>query len=437
MTTRDERAALEARLRRPDAGENGWDEGREELSRLRAVEQLGAMVRAGKISITAQSGGINTHVHTSKSFSSFASPSDAAWQARVAALAVFGINDHYTLAGHAEFRAACETLGIAATFSMEAIAMWEAARDAVETVNDPTNPGRTYFTAKGVTRDFPIDCDGERDLDRMNAALLERNSEMTSRLARWIDERLGAPGAIRFEDVLVLTPHDQPTERHIAYAAAQFLNKRYQSPAERRSAVERLCQSAPDEGVIESPARFQDFLRSRLLKAGGPAFVEESADAFIPIERMVAMSIDLGAIPTYPVLGNPITPWEEDLDVLFDRLDAIGACAIEVIPDRNTDKRLLDIVRTAEKRHFPVFNGTEHNTPSPLPLVDRFFFDKRFRPAFERGARVLLGHQALRAQGEEGFVGDDGKLAARTRAARVKACDKAGAAVLRGLAPKK
>ena len=45
-----------------------------------------------------------------------------------------------------------------------------------------------------------------------------------------------------------------------------------------------------------------------------------------------------------------------------------------------------------------------------LPLVDRFFFDDEFRPHFERGARVLLGHQALRAAGEEGYVREDGTL---------------------------
>jgi hypothetical protein len=122
------------------------------------------------------------------------------------------------------------------------------------------------------------------------------------------------------------------------------------------------------------------------------------------------MALDLGAIPTYPVLGNPVTPWEEDIDKLYDRLEAIGIHAIEVIPDRNTRERLKEIVEKAAARGFPIFNGTEHNTKTPLPMVDKYFFDGEFRPHFERGARVLLGHQALRAAGQEGYVREDGSL---------------------------
>ena len=51
------------------------------------------------------------------------------WQAAREGLAVLGINDHYTVAGHEEFRRACEVAGIAAGFSLEAVAM---DRDAAE-----------------------------------------------------------------------------------------------------------------------------------------------------------------------------------------------------------------------------------------------------------------------------------------------------------------
>ena len=107
----------------------------------------------------------------------------------------------------------------------------------------------------------------------------------------------------------------------------------------------------------------------------------------------MSLARDMGAVPTYPVLGNPVTPWEADLDALFDRLEALGVGAVEVIPDRNTRERLGAIVACAARRRFPIFNGTEHNTRSPGPLVDRFFFDDEFRPHFERGARFILEHQ--------------------------------------------
>ena len=63
-----------------------------------------------------------------------------------------GINDHYTVAGHEEFRRACAIAGIAATFSLEAVAMDRAAAAAGLLLNDPDNPGRVYLCGKGVTR---------------------------------------------------------------------------------------------------------------------------------------------------------------------------------------------------------------------------------------------------------------------------------------------
>ena len=56
--------------------------------------------------------GTNCHIHTSESFSVFRSPSEAVWQAAREGLAVLGINDHYTVAGHEEFRQACKIAGI-------------------------------------------------------------------------------------------------------------------------------------------------------------------------------------------------------------------------------------------------------------------------------------------------------------------------------------
>ena len=400
MTTAEEplpRQELEARLRRPERGEDSFVDGDETLSRLEAVRRLGAQLERGEIVPDAATDGINTHVHTAKSFSYFASPSDAAWQAKLAGIRVFGINDHYTVAGHEEFGTACRILGIEPVFSMEAVAMWGEAEAQGKTVNDPNNPGRTYLTCKGITRSFPSGCDGEADLARMNAALFERNREMTAKLAACTEERLGTTQPFEFLDVLSLTPHRQPTERHVAQVAALFLQRAFPDREERRVAASKLCGSDVSFVVLDDSASLQDTVRGKLLKAGRPAYVEESSEAFIPVERLVAMAFDLGAIPTFPVLGNPTTPWEEDLEGLLDRLEELDIRAVEVIPDRNTAERLLAIVETAAGRGFPVFNGTEHNTKSQQPLVDRFFFDERFRPHFERGARVLIDHQAGRS----------------------------------------
>lgn len=417
---------LESRLKRPDKGENGFVEGAEARSRLDALSRLREFAEEGKIKRRGQPGGINTHIHTSKSFAFFDSPSEAVWLAYIERLIVLGINDHYTLAGHEEFAKACKVLGIRPIFSMEAVALWEEAERAGKTVNDPVNPGRTYLTAKGVTRGFPAGSRGEADLRRMCEALLERNKEITSKLAKIVAERLGAKKALPWPDVIALTPHGQPTERHICLAAALFLEKTYPDLGDRTKALTKLVKEGPPEGVLDQAGTLQDFLRAKLIKAGKPAYAAESKEAFIPVERMVSLALDLGAIPTYPVMGDPVSPWEEDIDKLYDRLEALKIHAVECIPDRNTPERLREIVTRAAARGFPVFSGTEHNTKNPMPMVDKFFFDLEFRPHFERGARVLLGHQALRAAGKEGYVREDGSLPPGDREENLKRVEEAG-----------
>ena len=74
---------------------------------------------------------------------------------------------------------------------------------------------------------------------------------------------------------------------------------------------------------------------------------------------------------------------------------------------------------------MPVVNGTEHNTKTMIPLVDRFFFHERFRRHFERGARVVLGHQALRAAGETGYVREDGSLPPGSREENLRRVERA------------
>ncbi len=420
------RAELEARLRRPDLGENGYVDGSESRTRIDALEELVRRVERGDIARAGERGGVNTHVHTAKSFAYFDSPAAAVWAAYLAGIEVFGINDHYTIAGHEEFRAACAVTGIAPLFSMEAIAMWEEAEASGETVNDPANPGRTYLTAKAITRDFAPEAEGARDLRRMNAALAERNRDITAKLAALLAERLDVRTGVDWSAVLALTPHDQPTERHLAQLVANAVLARWPDPAHARDAVVRLVREDIAADVVSDPARLQDLIRARLIKSGCPAYVEESREAFIPLARMVALSLDLGAVPTYPVLGDPVTPWEEDLDTLFDRLEAERIFAIEVIPDRNSRERLSAILTTAEDRAFPVVNGTEHNTKNPAPLVDRFFTEPGFHAAFVRGACVMLGHQALRAAGDPGYVDDRGELAPGPRSVHLARIEAAG-----------
>jgi hypothetical protein len=322
-------------------------------------------------------------------------------------LAVLGINDHYTIAGYEEFRRACEIAGIAAAFSLEAVAMDREAEAEGLLLNDPDNPGRVYLCGKGVTRS-PADSSIEmRNLARMRAALERRNREMTKKVAALFKDRLHDAGPT-WESVRALTPRGNATERHVAWATLARLREWAATQGVSLSeAIAKCCGAAPPAEADD--AALQIFLRAKLLKAGAPCFVRESEEAFVSVEELRRIFLAFGSIPTYPVLGNPVTSAERDIGTLLERLEAAGFYAIEVIPHRNTRERLFEIVSTARRRWWPVFNGTEHNTPEAKPILDPFALDPEFEPWFRESTALLLGHQRLVAQGKAGYVDPEGK----------------------------
>ncbi|MBS7634029.1 hypothetical protein KEJ34_00780 [Candidatus Bathyarchaeota archaeon] len=400
-------------LGEPEEGELNYAGKRKPMSRLEALKELKRLEIEGIIAPPKRYGWVNVHIHTSESFSIFRSPAEAAWEAYRAGLEIFGINDHYTVTGHREFGEACKILGLKAVFSIEAIAMSEEAKVKGERYNDPKNPGRIYLCGKGVVQDLKPDSPGNTLLKTMREALRRRYEKMTEKvneILKGIDPSLN----LTFDDVLKCTPRGNVTERHVAQAAAELIRKKFPNNHDLKEFLRKLLGDikinlSSDEGL-------QDLIRNELLKAGGPAYVEEPAEAFPNLEKLISLYREYGAIPTYPVLGNPITEKEADLDSLFDELENYGIFAIEVIPKRNTEERLREILEVAGKRGFPVFNGTEHNTKSPQPLVDDLSKKADFLPVFKKGAYLILGHQFLSRYAGIGYIDSTGNLAFKDRA---------------------
>jgi hypothetical protein len=351
--------------------------------------------------------GTNGHIHTSESFSVFRSPSEAVWQAAREGLAVLGINDHYTVAGHEEFRRACEVAGIAAAFSLEVVAMDREAAETGLKLNDPDNPGRVYLCGKGVTGVPPGSSSEMQQLAHMRAALERRNREMTGKVGQLFRDRLGAEGP-SWEDVVALTPRGNATERHLACAVLHKLRALATKEGKSLAEIMTACVgTVPPAGGDD--AALQIFLRAKLLKSGAACYVPEGPDAFVSVTALRRIFLAFGSIPTYPVLGNPVLAGERNIEDMLDRLEALGFYAMEVIPTRNTRDRLAEIVFAAQRRWWPVFNGTEHNTPETRPMLDPFALDPEFEPWFRKSTAVMLGHQQLVAQGQPGFVDREGR----------------------------
>ncbi|MBS7614488.1 PHP domain-containing protein [Candidatus Bathyarchaeota archaeon] len=400
-------------LGKPEKGELGFDWQTQSLTRLKAIKRLKVLEEKGLLPAPKKCGGVNVHVHTNESFSAFRSPSEAAWHGYRAGLDVFGINDHYTIAGHGEFGEACKILGLKATFSIEIMAMHDEARKNGEHTNDPINPGRTYLCGKGVVHDLESHSRSQKLLEKVRAAFGKRCQQMTEKvdsLLKDADSSLGLP----FSDVLKLTPRGNVTERHIAQAIAELIIKKFPKMRQRKLFLRKFLGKF-EEDEICSIDLFQDLIRNLILKAGGPAYVVEPVEAFPSIEDTVQLFRDYGAIPTYPVLGTPVTEKEANLDSLFRELEGYGIFAVEVIPKRNTRRRLREIVRTAKRFRFPVFYGTKNNTKKVEPLLDKYSLDPEFLPVFRQGAYLILGHQFLSKYGGRGYINQKGGLTVEDR----------------------
>jgi len=377
--------------------------------------------------------GVNLHLHTNESFGVFRSVTELVGQAVADGVAVLGINDHYTIAGHEEFRRACGIARIPATFSIEAVAMDREAERAGVLMNDPDNPGRVYFLGKGITRVPPDDSWAMKALERMRQAITARSREMAAKVTATFQERLGVRG-IRWSEVTGLTPRGNVTERHVAKAAFVRLREvAWEGGIPLGKAAARLCVAEPPPG--EDPAALQSFIRARLLKAGGSCFVEESEDAFLSVEQMRDLFLAFGSIPTYSILGNPVTSGEADVPGLLEWVESLGVLAIESITGRYTRERLREVTREVKPRWWPIFSGTEHNTPERKPLIDRFSRDPEFAPWFDDSAAVLLGHQEEVARGRPGYVDSRGRPTIADARERFEHFRRVGREVWGGIAP--
>jgi hypothetical protein len=101
------------------------------------------------------------------------------------------------------------------------------------------------------------------------------------------------------------------------------------------------------------------------------------------------------------------SPGESDMERLLDVMTGAGACALNIVPDRNWNvkdravrdrktAKLHEVVEAAEKRGLPINIGTEMNRAG-LPFADDLDGEalRGFRDVFMRGARVLVGHAIL------------------------------------------
>ena len=359
---------------------------------------------------------VNAHLHTPYSFSSFEKLTDALDMALKENVQVVGINDFYTTRGYEQWDHECRRRRLYPLFNIEFISLNKEDQAAGIRVNDPNNPGRTYLSGKGLycppflpepyasqlaevveetDKQVRQMCDKLNDLLRAHEAGFELDIQ-------WIEQTL-TQGSIR--------------ERHLAKALRLVATEHFQNDSERLLAFfEKIFGGRPLQADLNNVAAVENEIRSKLLKAGGPAFVAEDPKAFLPMEDVRRIILAAGGIPTYPFLADDakgnFTDFEQDVKQTAAILKGRGIYSVEFITTRNSIEVLEAYAGYLHEQGFAVTFGSEHNTPAMEPVLLTARGGRPLTPKLKAinyaGACIVAAHQEALRRGYEGYTSHEG-----------------------------
>jgi hypothetical protein len=358
---------------------------------------------------------VNGHIHTPYSFSAFDKLDTAFSMATEEQIAVLGINDFYVTDGYKAFGNGCLKNNIFPLFNIEFIGLLKQEQKKGIRINDPNNPGRIYFSGKGLDYPFSPGLISKLQLMRVIKESQSQIKTMIEKLNGLIIP-INPSLTITYEGVKKKFAHQLVRERHLAKAIRNLAMENYSTPEEQIVFIESIYGGKKSKAGVSNPAQLENEIRSNLLKAGGTAFVAEDENSFLPLKKIIKIITEAGGIPCYPVLlddpsGN-CTEFEADAEKLHLRLSSLGVGCIELIPGRNDLKILKKFVDFFYNEGFVIIFGTEHNTPEMTPLTvtarGSVPLDEKLKRITWEGACVVAAHQYLRAHRRQGYVLSDG-----------------------------
>lgn len=362
---------------------------------------------------------LNTHVHIPPNFSAFETVEDAVRFAAVEGIRALGVSNFHDVHVYERFARSAKAVGIVPLFGIEFVSVLDGPmRDGMR-INDPANPGRMYLCGKGVDPFMEPTATAIRLGSAVRAADRMRMRAMVPLLRACFNEA-GLETSLTAENIAeevaerAEVPPDWVVlqERHVAMAFQEALFLRI--PPSSRPMILGRAYGSPPAASVEDPMAVQGEIRSRLMKAGRPAFVPESPVAFEDAYRLV---LEMDGIPCYPALADgsdPVCPWEAPPEALAARLLERGILAAELIPERNQPSVVDEYVAAFEAAGIIVMAGTEHNTQQRIPLEPRCADgtppSDMALAAFREGTCIVAAHQHQRAQGRAGYVDREGRL---------------------------
>lgn len=361
----------------------------------------------------------NTHLHVPPNFSAFTTVEDAVETSAREGVKVIGTSNFHDFGVYDRFDAAARQHGLAALFGLEFISVLEEEQRAGVKINDPANPGRAYVCGKGIPSPTSPSPESKAFMDAAKASNEARTTDMID-LIRDLFATAGLEVDISYGSIVeaIAARAEVPAEwvvlqeRHVALGFQLALFD--EIPVDARAGVlEKVYGQAPRAAADDAIAT-QGELRSRLMKAGCPAFVEETP---VPFTDALAFIRGLGAIAVYPTLADGVSPmcgYEDPVEDLIERMGGHEIYGAELIPVRNTPAVVDRYVTTWRDAGIFVMVGTEHNTQERIPVaptcLDGVELSDVVKDITWEGTCVVAAHQHLMQQGKAGFADSTGAL---------------------------
>jgi hypothetical protein len=351
----------------------------------------------------------NTHLHVPPNFSAFTTVEDVVETSAGEGVRVIGTSNFHDFGVYDRFDEAARRHGLKALFGLEFISVLDEEMRAGITINDPANPGRAYICGKGIPAPTAPDADSRAFMDAAkvsNEARATHMIDLVGGLFRGASLELDVTYASVIEKVAARAevPPEWVVlqERHVALGFQEALFEAL--PAEERSAFLEKLYGGPATAAADDVVATQGELRARLMKAGRPAFVDETA---VPFGDAVDFIRGLGAIVIYPTVADgadPICGYEDPVEDLIERMGNHDIYGAELVTVRNTPACVDHYMKSWRDAGIFVTAGTEHNTLDGIPISEAS------RDIAWEGVCVVAAHQTLKQNGEAGYVDETGKL---------------------------
>jgi len=365
---------------------------------------------------------VNGHIHTPYSFSAFENIKQAVDLAVKENIKILGINDFFVADGYEEFDKTCKDMGVYPLFNIEFIGLIQEFQDKGIRVNDPGNPGRIYFSGKGLNNPFKLDDHLMQKLSNVQKESLEQVKQMVKKADNYFKEN-EVDIKLDYEELKSKYAVNLVRERHIAKAIRVVVDEKTNTAEEKKVLIEKVFGGKESKVDVSDNNALENEIRGNLLKAGCPAFVPEDPKAFMSLNEIIEIIINAGGIPCYPLLLDALkgdyTDFEGNWESMHKTLSELNVKCVELIPGRNSIGELEKFIHHFYNLGYIILLGTEHNTPELIPLKvmaggNTPLTDEIKKISYESSC-VVVAHQFLKSKGLEGYIDSNGKASFQER----------------------